>query len=177
MKHLSISRARQNWREHQKIFKVIILEDNELFNDVLTRQIEYYTTTLGMERDCLFEVHSYTSPADFIRNLRNDTDIAFVDYYLENGITGSDMVEKIRERCWDCKVVIVSQKRNLATASVHMTDETIDFVFKDNQALPKCCVILESIVDSNLILLHSSVNNPYSPRKIRVSPKTMPLPL
>ena len=148
MKGLNISRFKQTILE-QKVFRVLILEDSEIFNEMLTRQIEHYATILAMEKNCRFEIQSYTSPDDFIRNLKNDTDIAFVDYYLENGITGSDMIQKIRERCWDCKVVIVSQIRNIKTISIPLSDETIDFVFKDTNVLSKCCFILEDIVNSS----------------------------
>ena len=155
MKGLNISRFKQTI-SGQKVFRIVILEDSEFFNELLTRQIEHYADILAMEKNCRFEIQSYTSENDFIRNLKNDTDIAFVDYYLGNGITGSDMIKKIRERCWDCKVVIVSQVRNIKTISIPLKDETIDFVFKDNNALPKCCFILEDIV--NLGFSHHELN-------------------
>lgn len=155
MKRLNIFRFKQAILG-PKVFRIAILEDNEFFNDMLTRQIEDFTAILAMEKNCRFEISSYTSPNDFIRNLKNDTDIVFVDYYLGNGVTGSDMIKKIRERCWDCKVVVVSQVRNIKTISIPLKDETIDFVFKDTNALPNCCFILEDIV--NMGFSHHELN-------------------
>ena len=171
MKRLNIFRHKQNFQK-QKVFRLMILEDNELFNDILTRQLEHYTAMLAMERNCSFEIHSYTSSNDFIRNLRNDTDIAFIDYFLENGITGSDIIKKINERCWECKIIIVSQIRNIRTKL--LSDEAVDFVFKDINALPQCCIILEDAVDSNFLALQSSLNYLHSPLKTPVSPKSTP---
>lgn len=148
MKNLNISRSSHAMPD-QKVFRIIILEDSEFFNDLLTRQLEHYAAILSMEKNCRFEIHSYTSPSDFIRNLKNDTGVAFVDYYLGNGITGADMIKKIREKCWDCKIVIVSQARNVKITSLAATDASIDFIFKDINVLPKCCFILEDSVDSS----------------------------
>lgn len=173
MKRLTIPQVKQNV-QYQKVFRLMILEDNELYNDVLTHQLEYYTAVLAIEKNCRFEIHSFTSPNDFIRNLRNDTDIAFVDYYLGNGVTGSDIIKKIKERCWECKVVIVSQARNIKTTFLPVVDEAIDFVFKDMNALPQCCFLLENVVDSNYSPLHSSHNYLHSPFNIPLSPKKNP---
>lgn len=149
MKNLNMIRS-QLYAGGQKVFKIAILEDSELFNDILTRQIEYFTRTLAMERNFTFEIRTYTSPSDFVRNLKNDTDIAFVDYYLGDGVTATEIIHKIRERCWDCKVVIVSQVRNIKTISIPLMDETIDFIYKDGRALSRCCFILEDLVNSGL---------------------------
>ena len=134
----------------QKTFRIIILEDSEFFNAILTQQIEYFTSTLAMEKNCRFEIQSYTSAGKCLQNLKNNTDIAFVDYYLGNGITGSDMVKKIRERCLSCKVVILSQIKDIKTSSISITDKAIDFIFKDANALPKSCFILKDMVNSCL---------------------------
>lgn len=129
----------------KKTFRIVVLEDSEFFNDLLTKQLEQYTGMLAMERNCLFEIHSYTSPADFIRNLKNDTDIAFVDYYLGNGVTGLDILKKIRQKCWDCKVVILSQARNIKTAAISRSVGVTDFIFKDVNALPRSCFIIDDL--------------------------------
>lgn len=136
--------------KEQKTFKILIVEDNEFFNKMLTKQIEHYTSILGMEKNCRFEIQSYTSAGDCLRNLRNDTDIAFVDYYLGDGLTGADIAKEIKEKCWDCKVIIMSQVKNMKTSSISLTEGAIDFIFKDKNALPKSCFILEDIVDANL---------------------------
>lgn len=137
-------------KEEKKMFKIIVLEDSEFFNNLLTKQLEQYTSMLAIERNCSFNIQSYTSAADCLRNLKNDTDIAFVDFYLGNGTTGFDVLKKIRQRCWDCKVIIISQSRNLKTKAISVTEGVMDFIFKDINALPKSCFIVEDIVDSRI---------------------------
>ena len=132
-------------KQEKKVFRIIVLEDSEFFNNMLTKQIDYFTSILAMEKNCRFEIQSCVSTTDFLRNLKHETDIAFVDYYLENGITGADMIEKIKEQCWDCKVVVISQEKNIRNTVMSSIDEGVDFVFKDLQSLPKCCFILEDI--------------------------------
>ncbi len=148
MKHINIFQSKRVMKE-QKIFKIIILEDSETYNDILTKQLEHFTAMLAMERNCRFEIQSYTSPNDFLRNLKNDTDIAFVDYYLGNGITGLEILKKIKEKCWDCKVIIISQARNIKTTVLSVTEGVADFIFKDNHALSKSCFILEEIINAS----------------------------
>ncbi len=149
MKPLNISHFKPNLKE-QKTFRILVLEDSDFFNKMLTRQLEHYTTILGMEKNCKFEIVSYTSATDCLRNLKNDTDIAFVDYYLGDGINGADVVQEIKERCWDCKIIVMSQVKNLKTTSISLAEGAIDFIFKDSNALPKSCFILEDIVNSSL---------------------------
>lgn len=137
-------------KDKKKLFRIVVLEDSEFFNSLLTKQLEDYTNMLALERNCIFEIQSYTSPNDCIRNLKNNIDIAFVDYYLGNGVTGFDMLKKIREKCKDCKVVIISQVKNIKTKAISITDGVLDFVFKDVNALPKSCFIVEEIVESKI---------------------------
>lgn len=148
MKSLNISRFTTS--QEQKIFRIIILEDNEVYNTMLTRQLEHYSAVLGMEKNCRFEIQSYTSASDCLRNLKNDTDIAFIDYYLD-GITAADVIKEIKEKCWDCKVIIMSQAINIKNSSISHIEGAIDFIYKDTNALPKSCFILEDIVNSSLL--------------------------
>lgn len=137
--------------EEKKIFRIVVLEDSEFFNDVLTRQLEAYTSQLAMEKNCSFDIQSYTSPVDFMRNLKSDTDIAFVDYYLGNGITGEDVLKKIKQRCRDCKVIIMSQAKNVKTAAIAVNESVMDFIFKDMDALSRSCFLVEDIVIARLL--------------------------
>jgi DNA-binding NtrC family response regulator len=137
-------------KQEKKIFRILVLEDNEIFNDLLSKQLEQYTSSLAMHKSCLFDIQSFTSSSDCLRNLKNDTDIAFVDYYLENGVTGSDILKKIKEKCWDCKVIIISRVKSSKTSITAISEGAMDFIFKDINALPKSCFIVEDIVDSRL---------------------------
>lgn len=137
-------------KEEKKIFRIVILEDSDFFNSLLTRQLEQFTKMLELERNCRFEIQSFTSVADCMRNFKNDTDIAFIDYYLGNGITGFDVLKKIKQRGGDCKVIIMSQAKNIKTKATCVTEGVLEFIFKDTRALPKSCFILEDVVEARM---------------------------
>lgn len=137
-------------QEPKKIFRIVVVEDSEFFNKMLTRQLENFTDVLAMDLGCHFEIQSYTSPGDCLRNLKDDVDIAFVDYYLGNGITGADILTKIKQRCRNCKVVIISQIKNIRTTALTLAQGAVEFIFKDNSALPRACFFVEDLVNSRL---------------------------
>lgn len=148
MKSLYISHDKPLMKR-EKIFKVVILEDSEFFNNALTQKLRQYASILSMEKNCRFEITSYTSVTDFLKNLTSDTDIVFIDYYLDNNIKGAEVARDVRERCWDCRIVLMSQTRNTETISVAL-GESMDFLFKDTNVLPRSCFILEDLVDRTL---------------------------
>ncbi|HEY6160861.1 MAG TPA: response regulator [Bacteroidia bacterium] len=137
-------------KEVKKIFRIVVVEDSEFFNNLLTRQLRHYTEALALEKNCRFEVQSFTNASDCLRNINSETDIAFVDFYLGSGLTADDVLEKFKKRCKDCKVVIMSQVRNLKTSIMTMAKGALDFIFKDIHALPRACFLVEEIVDKKL---------------------------
>ncbi len=128
----------------------MILEDSNFYNNLLTRQLEKYTNAIAMDKKCDFEIRSFTSPPDFVRNLEVDTDIAFVDYYLGNGITGSEIIKKIKLHCKDCKIIIISQSQSVKASILTLNEGAKDYVYKDNYALSNSCFIVEDIVNEKL---------------------------
>jgi DNA-binding NtrC family response regulator len=136
--------------DQKQLFRIVVVEDSEFFNNLLTRQLQNYVDTLALDNNCRFEIQSYTSAADALRNLNEDTDIAFVDYYLGNGFTADDVLDKFKQKCRNCKVVVISQVRNMKTSIMSISKGAIDFIFKDINALPRACFIVEDLVDQKL---------------------------
>lgn len=137
-------------KEEKKVFRIVVIEDSEFFNSVLTRQLQNYADALALERNCKFEIRSFTSPADCIRNMNEETDVAFVDFYLGNGITAVEMLEKIKRKCKNCKVIVISQVRSMKTSIMTITKGALDFIFKDVNALARACFIVEELVNERL---------------------------
>lgn len=136
--------------DKKKVFRILVIEDSEFFNKLLTRQLQHFADTLALQKGCQFEIRSFTSASDGLRNLDKKTDLAFVDYYLGNGMTADKVLEKIKEQCRECQVVIISQVRNLKTSILTLTKGALDFIFKDLHALPTACFILEDMVNKKL---------------------------
>lgn len=133
--------------EQKKEFKIAVLEDSEFYNSILTKQLEHYTSTITIEKGYKFYIQSYISSDDCLRNIKPDIDIVFLDYYLGNGVTASEVLKKIKQKCKDCKIIIISQEKTIKTAMRTISDGAIEFIYKDVYALPKSCFIVEDIIN------------------------------
>ncbi len=135
--------------KNQNHFNVIVLEDNNFYNNILTRLLQNYTEYIAMEKHFSFEIQSYTNASDCIRNLKPETDIAFLDYYLPES-NALEVMKKIRKRCNDCKIIILSQIKNAKTSLQSLSEGASDFINKDRNCLARCCYILEEIISQRL---------------------------
>lgn len=133
----------------QKQFKIVVLEDNEFYNNILTRQVKNYTDELAIAKGFSFNIDSYTNANDCIRNLKADTDIAIIDYYLGQSKNALDILKVIKEKCEHCKVIVISQFKNLKTYYQTLNEGAYHFIFKDREALAKSCVIIEDIINES----------------------------
>ncbi|MEO6304000.1 MAG: response regulator [Bacteroidia bacterium] len=134
----------------QNHFNVVVLEDSDFYNNVLTRQLQNYTDIIAFDKNFSFDIQSYTNVNDCLRNLKAETDIAFIDYYLSNSINALDVMKKIQQRCSDCKIIILSQIRNIKTSLQTINEGASDFISKDRFALARCCYILEEVINQRL---------------------------
>ena len=133
-----------------KPFRIAILEDSAFYNRLLTRQLESYTAAIALDHDLEFDIRSYLHPDDFLINLAEDTDVAFVDFYLGNGVNAQQLLDRILKRCPECKVVVISQGRNVRISAVSLSHGAYAYIHKDRQALPRSCFLVEDIVNARL---------------------------
>ncbi len=134
----------------KKQFKIVVLEDNEFYNTMLTHRLKNYTNEMQLNKGCSFNIESYTSVGDCIRNLKPDTDIAIIDYYLGESKNALDMLKLIKEKCINCKVIIISQFKNIKTYYQTLNQGAYHFIFKDYNALTKSCYVIEDIINEGL---------------------------
>ncbi len=127
----------------KNLLKIAVLDDSDFYNRIITKQLESYTQGLSIEKNFDFNIESYAHADDFIRNLKDDIDIAFVDYYLGSGVTGFDVLQIINKKCKHCKVVIISQARNELTTIKTLSNGASAFILKDKNALAKTCFFVE----------------------------------
>ncbi|MBA3681222.1 MAG: response regulator [Bacteroidetes bacterium] len=132
-------------------FNVIVLEDSDFYNSILTRQLQTYTDSIAVDKHFSYDIQSYTNIKDCIRNLKPETDIAFLDYYLNDG-NALDVMKKIKQKCENCKIIILSQIKNIKTSLQTLNEGASDFICKDRHALARCCYILEEIINQRLRL-------------------------
>lgn len=130
----------------KRYYKIVVLEDNEFYNTLLTRKLKQFTEELSLELNCVFEIDSYTNANDCIRNLKTETDIAILDYYLGESKNALDILEKIKSKCAHCKIIIISQFENIKTSYQTLNQGAYHFILKDKKALANSCMVVGDIV-------------------------------
>ena len=135
----------------KKQFKIIILDDSVFYNKLLTKQIEEHTEDLMYNKGCNFNIRSYIDSTTFLNNLEKDTDIAFVDYHLGQGLNGGDLIKKIEAHCLNCKIVIVSQNKNVQTVIDSVSEGSTAFIYKDENALDRVSFFLKYIANNKIL--------------------------
>ena len=131
-------------------FKIVILEDSDFYNKILMRQLQSYTSEIALDKGYNFDIQSYTSVTDCLRNLKPDTDIAIVDFYLGENKNALDVLKIIKKTCPDCQVIIISQAKNIKTYYQTISEGACHFIYKDNEALAKCCFIVEDLINERI---------------------------
>ncbi|MBC7695313.1 MAG: response regulator [Burkholderiales bacterium] len=131
-------------------FKIVVLEDNDFYNQLLTRQLENYTSEIAQDKGYSFDISSYTNATDFLKNFKPDTDIAFVDYYLGESKNGLEVLKIIKQKCPKCKVVVISRENNIKTSFETLNEGAYTFIYKDQGALIESCVLVEEVIKDRL---------------------------
>lgn len=133
--------------ENQNI-RIVVLDDSDFYNHLLTRQIQSYTRAVAEHTDYRFAIESYAHADDCIRNLKSDTDLAFLDYYLGNGVTAQDVIRQIKRKCNNCKIVVVSKTQNAFTEGRSLEKGASAFLHKlDKYTLQKTCFFVDELVE------------------------------
>jgi FixJ family two-component response regulator len=131
-------------------FKIAILEDNLFYNRLLKKQLEDYFENLGVINNTAFSVKSFTSTNDFVENLSPNTDVALLDFYLQDGETALKVMEKIRSKAENCKVIIISGVKNIHSYYKTFWLGAVDFISKDRTAPLRSCRLIEAIYNDKI---------------------------
>jgi two-component system, OmpR family, response regulator len=83
-----------------------------------------------------FEVKSYFSGEECVRNLSLKPELIVLDYYLgsddENTMTGLDTLQKINEHNANIPVIILSREKDLETIAEFKRKGAMKYVIKDD---------------------------------------------
>lgn len=137
-------------RTHVPKFTISILEDNLYYNRLIKNQISCYFEDYGIINNCSFTVRSYINSSDFFSNFSGNTDVALLDFYLQDGETALSVMDKIKKVNEKCKVLIISGTQNLETYYKTFWQGAADFVLKDKFAALKTCRIIEAMCSEKL---------------------------
>lgn len=132
--------------------RIAIVEDSEFYNFLITEQVKSCTDAIALDSGQEFEIESYADANDFIQHLKKDTAIVFTDYYLGNGQTADEVITETKEKCDECKVVVLSQTQNMDTSVTSIANGAVKFIRKDKQTLHKTCFLLKELLQQRASL-------------------------
>jgi DNA-binding NtrC family response regulator len=81
--------------------------------------------------------------------MKEDTDVAIVDYYLGDK-NGLDVLRQIKQKCPGCRVVIMSQVKNMKTSFETLNEGAFTFIYKDRDALMEVSHLVEDVLNERL---------------------------
>jgi hypothetical protein len=130
------------------------MEDNKYYNNLLSAALRQKISKIQDRFNYKIVLHSFTDSEKCIKKiksnelLQNDT-IAFVDYYLGDGINGSHIIKILKEQSREVMVILLSQSRAVGQRPNPVKYDF--FVAKDSSALALCCLYLEQFADNKFM--------------------------
>lgn len=120
-----------------------MLEDNPFYNQVLSTRLKLYAETMLVGKSQQLAVESYVDAGVCLANIKPDTDIVFMDFYLSDNLTALDVMRQIRWRCPKAKIIIMSQYFSLNNSIASILEGASGFIQKGVSAIPKTCDLLK----------------------------------
>jgi two-component system, NtrC family, response regulator AtoC len=148
---------------NQKInsqFKIFIVEDNELYAQVLKKQ-------LVNDR---YQVKVFYNGRDCIANLYEKPDIITLDYTLPD-MTGHEVLKEIQQKLPDTQVIVISAQENINTAIELMKNGAYDYITKAPDTREKLSNTIKNIYKTDQLktenlILKDAVKEKFNFRKL-----------
>jgi DNA-binding NtrC family response regulator len=121
--------------QNQNSFKFFIVDD-----DVFCAKMhEQYLLNLNYSN-----IKCFSNGNDCLNNLNQNPDIIFLDHNMD-GITGLEVLKKIKRYNPSIYVIIVSGQQNIKIAVDAHEYEAYDYIIKDNLVSDKMALIINKI--------------------------------
>lgn len=138
----------------KKRIKIVIVEDDIFFNKSLEKYVQSVCNSSAYS-SFDFEIKTYLTAHDCLRELEKDTSIMFLDYYLINMykrtiLSGADVLNRVKKTCPGCKVIMVSSLSNIQTAIELMRRGIYEFVTKNRNSHERVGEVLERLLRDEL---------------------------
>lgn len=105
-------------------FKIFVIEDDKIFAKMLSHH-------LSLNPD--FQIEVFYTGKEFLNNLYKKPDMISLDYNLP-GMSGSEIVEKVKASDPDLPIVIVSGQQDISTAINLFKKGVYDYIVKDEDS-------------------------------------------
>ncbi|HEY1038215.1 MAG TPA: response regulator [Bacteroidia bacterium] len=127
-------------------FKIMIVEDNDFYNKLLTRHIQNYISPIAVSQGFTFELFCYTTFKDFSLNLNDEIDFILCDYFLNDGYTAINLLELVNKLIKRVRVIVISKSQDIKTSIRTLLKGAVEFLAKDRETLKKSGHILEEMI-------------------------------
>lgn len=134
---------------------LFVIEDNEVFCRLLVKDLERCVEQMYIRSRFDVNICSYVNSEaymDSIKNkgpVNNDT-IAFIDYYLGNGVNGVHILKLLKDHYKNLQVVLMSRLPQVKDKINNKVDENINlhFIVKDEYTPAVCRIFLENYLEN-----------------------------
>ncbi len=139
----------------KKSFNVLVVEDDEYYNNLLSEVLKQRMLLKKEKWDFNFTLRSFTDAGECINKIKSgdfvhSDSIAFIDYYLGNGINGTHIIKILKEQLFNTTIVLISQSKSVR-GKVYPGIYDF-FVLKDKSAPALCCLCLDQYLDNNFYI-------------------------
>ncbi|MDX9696573.1 MAG: hypothetical protein RBT49_12345 [Bacteroidales bacterium] len=139
----------------KQLVEILIMEDDVFYNNLIAKTIFNLQQKPEIKTRFNFTVKQYTKPDECLQkakdnNFKQPITIAFIDYYLGDGINGKHLVNLLLERNKNIKIVLMSQSERIIEKTCVPELENSRFVkiLKHNYTPDICSTIVENYINN-----------------------------
>jgi len=133
---------------------VLVVEDNEYYNNLIFNALQQSTHFVKRKMKYKLVLHSFVDSFDCMKKIESrefiDNDVvAFVDYNMDNGISGAQIIRLLKKENNNTLAVLLSQSRSVEERSIQ---NNYDFyVIKDTFAPALCRLYLDQYIENKFL--------------------------
>jgi ActR/RegA family two-component response regulator len=143
----------QRSRRGKKKVDLLILEDDIFYSNLLAKKFKNFRESPDIKENYKIKIEQFNTPEGCLEKAKSlmDNDqptIAFVDYYLGNGINGHHIIKLLVEQNEAIKIVMMSQSENVVKKMKNVKNPTFTKVLKHEHTPEICCMMLEQYIQN-----------------------------